>query len=206
LKLNATRGEILDELNKLIPILTPNDNLLVYYAGHGEYDRVNNQANWLPVDADRTSNTNWIPNRQLTDIWNIMSAKHILVVADSCYSGAMTRSSMVQLEPGLSEEERVNQLKAFAKLSSRTVLTSGGVKPVMDGGADRHSIFAKNFIDILSENQDYLLGRQLSNVLSARVLNKALKMEFDQRPEYAPIRFAIGDSGSGDFIFQRPKT
>jgi hypothetical protein len=43
----------------------------------------------------------------------------------------------------------------------------------MDGGADRHSIFAKNFIDILSENQDYLLGRQLSNVLSARVLNRA---------------------------------
>ncbi len=203
LLLNASRWEIMEELNKLRAVVTEKDNLLVYYAGHGQIDRVNSLANWLPIDADPSSSANWIANSTLTETWNTMSAKHILVVADSCYSGAMTRSSMGQLQPGLSEEERQNQLKELAKSPSRTVLTSGGVSPVMDGGGGKHSIFAQNFIDILSENQDFLLGRQLSDVLSARVLNIARKMNFEQRPEYAPIRFAGGESG--DFIFLPPK-
>jgi hypothetical protein len=203
LLLNATRWEIMEELNKLRAVVTEKDNLLVYYAGHGQIDRVNSLANWLPIDADPTSSANWIANSTLTETWNTMSAKHILVVADSCYSGAMTRSSMGQLQPGLSDEERFNQLKSLAVSPSRTVLTSGGVSPVMDGGGGKHSIFAQNFIDILSENQDFLLGRQLSDVLSARVLNIARKQNFEQRPEYAPIRFAGGESG--DFIFSPPK-
>jgi hypothetical protein len=203
LLLNATRWEIMEELNKLRAVVTEKDNLLVYYAGHGQIDRVNSLANWLPIDADPTSSANWIANSTLTETWNTMSAKHILVVADSCYSGAMTRSSMGQLQPGLSDEERLNQLKSLAVSPSRTVLTSGGVSPVMDGGGGKHSIFAQNFIDILSENQDFLLGRQLSDVLSARVLNIARRQNFEQRPEYAPIRFAGGESG--DFIFSPPK-
>jgi len=202
LLLNATRWQIMEELNRLRSIVTEKDNLLVYYAGHGQIDRVNSLANWLPVDADPTSTANWIANSTLTETWNTMSARHILVVADSCYSGAMTRSSMGQLQPGVSEEERQNQMKELAKSPSRTVLTSGGVSPVMDGGGGKHSIFAQNFIDILNENQDFLLGRQLSDVLSARVLNVARKLNFDQRPEYAPIRFSGGESG--DFIFSPP--
>src|ERR1700693_3397906 len=203
LLLNATRWQILEELNKLRAVVTEKDNLLVYYAGHGQIDRVNSLANWLPIDADPTSSANWIANSTLTETWKPMPAKHLLVVADSCYSGAMTRSSMGQLQPGLSDEERLVQLKSLAVSPSRTVLTSGGVSPVMDGGGGRHSIFAQNFIDILSENQDFLLGRQLSDVLSARVLNIARRLNFEQRPEYAPIRFAGGESG--DFIFSPPK-
>jgi predicted nucleic acid-binding Zn-ribbon protein len=203
LLLNATRFQIMDELNKLRGTVTEKDNLLVYYAGHGQIDRVNSLANWLPIDAEPSNNANWIANSTLTETWNTMSAKHILVVADSCYSGAMTRSSMGQLQPGVSEEERFSQLKSLALSPSRTVLTSGGVAPVMDGGGGKHSVFAQNFIDILAENQDFLLGRQLSDVLSARVLNVARKLNFDQRPEYAPIRFAGGESG--DFIFSPPK-
>jgi uncharacterized caspase-like protein len=197
--LNATRWEILEAVNKMRALLTEKDNLLIYYAGHGQLDRVNSLANWLPVDADPGSTANWIASSTLTENLNMMSAKHILVVADSCYSGAMTRSSIGQLQPGLSDEARLMWLKSIADSPSRTVLTSGGVSPVMDGGGGRHSVFAQNFIDVLSENQDILPGKQLSDVLSARVLDVARRMNFQQRPEYAPIRFAGGESG--DFIF-----
>ncbi|MEP7182521.1 MAG: caspase family protein [Betaproteobacteria bacterium] len=197
--LNATRWEIMEELNKLRALLTEKDNLLIYYAGHGQLDRVNALANWLPVDADPTSTANWIASSTLTETLNTMSAKHVLVVADSCYSGAMTRSSIGGLQPGLSDEARLVWLKSIADSPSRTVLTSGGVSPVMDGGGGRHSVFAQNFIDVLSENQDVLPGKQVADVISARVTNVARKMNFEQRPEYAPIRFAGGESG--DFIF-----
>jgi len=197
--LNATRWEIMEELNKMRALLTEKDNLLIYYAGHGQLDQKNQLANWLPIDADPNSTANWIASSTLTETLNTMSAKHILVVADSCYSGAMTRSSIGSLQPGLSEEARLLWLKSIAESPSRTVLTSGGVSPVMDGGGGKHSVFAQNFIDILTENQDLLPGKQLSDVIAARVLNIARRLNFDQRPEYAPIRFAGGESG--DFIF-----
>ena len=197
--LNATRWDIMEEMNKMRALLTEKDNLLIYYAGHGQLDVANSLANWLPIDADPSSNTNWIASSTLTETLNTMSARHILVVADSCYSGAMTRSSIGGLQPGLSEEARNDWLKAIAGSRSRTVLTSGGVSPVMDGGGGRHSVFAQNFIDVLAENQEYLPGKQLSDVLSARVVSIARRMNFEQRPEYAPIRFAGGESG--DFIF-----
>ena len=197
--LNATRYEMLTELNKLRDTLTEKDNLLIYYAGHGELDRANGIANWLPIDAEPTSNANWISSSNLTEILNAMAAKHVLVVADSCYSGALTRSSIGQLETGLTEEARLNWLKQIAEARSRTALTSGGLKPVLDGGGGKYSVFAAIFIDILSQNQDVLEGMRLYREISARVLNVAQRQKFEQRPEYGAIRFAGGDSG--DFLF-----
>jgi hypothetical protein len=199
LLLNATRYEMLTELNKMRDTLTEKDNLLIYYAGHGELDRVNGIANWLPIDAEPTSNANWISSSNLTEILNAMAAKHILVVADSCYSGALTRSSIGQLQTGLTDEARLDWLKQIAEARSRTALTSGGLKPVLDGGGGKYSIFASIFIDILSQNQDVLEGMRLYREISARVVNIALRQKFEQRPEYGAIRFAGGDSG--DFLF-----
>lgn len=201
--LNATRYEMLTELNRLRDTLTEKDNLLIYYAGHGELDRANGIANWLPIDAEPTSNANWISSSNLTEILNAMAARHVIVVADSCYSGALTRSSVGQLETGLNDEARLNWLKQIAEARSRTALTSGGLKPVLDGGGGKYSIFASIFIDILTQNQDVLEGMRLYREISARVVNVALRQRFEQRPEYGAIRFAGGDSG--DFLFV-PKT
>ncbi|MES2260129.1 MAG: caspase family protein [Pseudomonadota bacterium] len=199
LLLNATRYQILTEMNNMRAKLTEKDNLLIYYAGHGELDRVNGLANWLPIDAEPTSNANWISSSSLTEMLNAMAAKHILVVADSCYSGALTRSSVGQLQTGLTDEARLDWLKQIAAARSRTALTSGGLKPVMDGGGGKYSVFASIFIDILTQNQDVLEGMRLYREISARVVNVALRQKFEQRPEYGAIRFAGGDSG--DFLF-----
>lgn len=197
--LNASRHRMMTELNEMRRALTEQDSLLIYYAGHGELDRANALANWLPVDAESDSNANWIASSTITEIINSMSAKHIMVVADSCYSGALTRSSIAQLEGGLSDEARLKWLKSLADSRSRTVLTSGGVSPVWDGGGGKHSVFASTFLHVLSANQDVLEGMRLYREISARVVNAAAKVKFDQRPEYGPIRFAGGETG--DFLF-----
>jgi hypothetical protein len=197
--MNATRYQILSELNKFRAKLNENDNFLIYYAGHGELDRANARGHWLPVDAEPDSDANWISSISVTDILNAMTVKHVLIVADSCYSGAMTRGSIGQLESGMTDDARLNWYKSIAKARSRTALTSGGLKPVLDSGGGKHSVFAQNFINILTENQDILEGQRLYREISARVLNLALKQRFEQRPEYAPLRFAGHESG--DFLF-----
>ena len=64
--LNATRYEMLTELNKLRDTLTEKDNLLIYYAGHGELDPATQTASWLPIDADPKNDSNWISSDDLT--------------------------------------------------------------------------------------------------------------------------------------------
>lgn len=199
LLINATRYQTLSELNKMRAQLTEKDNLLIYYAGHGELDRVNLRGHWLPVDAEPNSDANWISSVAVTDILNAMSAKHVLVVADSCYAGAMTRSAIARLDPGMSEETRITWLRALAKTRSRTVFTSGGLQPVIDGGGGGHSIFAKQFLQVLTANQDPIEAQRLYNEVSARVLSAAVRLKQDQRPEYAPLKFAGHESG--DFLF-----
>lgn len=200
LLLNGTRYQILSELNKLRAKLTEADNLLIYYAGHGELDQVNMRGHWLPIDADADNTANWISTIAITDILNSMSVKHILVVSDSCYSGAMTRSSLARLDSGVSGKQRVDWLKAMLKTRSRTVLTSGGLKPVMDGGGGKHSVFAKAFIGALQNNNELLEGQALYREVSAGIVSIASGYGIDQVPEYAPIRYAGHESGEFFFV------
>lgn len=200
LLLNGSRYQILSELNKLRAKLTEADNLLIYYAGHGELDQVNMRGHWLPIDADAENTANWISTVAITDILNSMSVKHILVVSDSCYSGAMTRSSLARLDSGVTGKQRVDWLKAMLKTRSRTVLTSGGLKPVMDGGGGKHSVFAKAFIAALRNNSKLLEGQALYREVSAGIVSIASGYGIDQVPEYAPIRYAGHESGEFFFV------
>lgn len=192
---DATRYQILSELNKLRETLTSDDNLLIYYAGHGVLDEVNMRGQWLPVDAEPDSNANWISNVAITDILNVIKARQVLLVADSCYSGALTRSAMAHLKVGLTEKERINWFKAMLEKRSRTVLTSGGLKPVLDAGGGRHSVFAKSFIDVLNANVEIMEGQRLFREVSARVAYAASRIRFKQLPEYAPLQHAGHEAG-----------
>jgi hypothetical protein len=92
--------------------------------------------------------------------------------------------------------ERDTYIARIAQKRSRTVLTSGGLEPVLDTGGGPHSVFAKFFLTVLQENTDVLEGQQLfSAIRRPVVLNSA------QTPEYSDIRYA-GHEG-GDFLFVR---
>jgi uncharacterized caspase-like protein len=196
---DANRYQILSALNELRARLTEDDNLLVYYAGHGTLDEANNRGHWLPIDAEADNSANWISNVSITDILNAMSATNILVVADSCYSGALTRTALAQLDPGMSQRERHKWLTTAVKLRSRTALTSGGLAPTLDGGGGGHSVFARAFLDALTANDGLLEGQQLHREIAGSVIGAAEQVRFQQIPEYAPINHT-GHVG-GDFLF-----
>ena len=59
---NATRKEILVSLYNLKKQLNFEDNLFIYYAGHGEIDRQLNEGYWQPVDSMPEMPTEWIDN------------------------------------------------------------------------------------------------------------------------------------------------
>ncbi len=202
---DATRKDILRALNALRKQLTERDNLLVYYAGHGYLEPNIDRGYWIPVEADLQDNSDWILLPTVTDLLQLMSAKHILVVADSCFAGKLTRSSLAQLRPGLTEEARMDLLKTLAEKRVRTALTSGGLRPVLDEGGKGHSVFAEAFLGVLKDNQEILETERIFLAIRNRVIRAAQGLNTEQIPTYSPIHLA-GHESLGDFIFvPKPK-
>ncbi|MBW2469641.1 MAG: caspase family protein [Desulfobacterales bacterium] len=185
---NATRSDILRALGRYRRTLSINDNLLIYYAGHGWLDMAGDEGYWLPVDAEIDIETNWISNSYMTTTLRAIEAKHVIVIADSCYSGKLTRGVNIT-------DRSASYLAQIVRKRSRTVLSSGGLEPVLDsGGKNNHSVFASAFIEALSENNGVVDATQIFSII-----RRAVMLNSYQTPEYADIRSAGHDGG--DFLF-----
>ena len=199
LLLNGGRLEILTALNEMREKLKPEDNLLIYYAGHGELD-AKGQGYWVPSDGAAGAERSWISNAAISEILDTMPARHVLVVADSCYSGTMTRASAPTFDAGtMAPEKWAGWVKTMNSGRSRTALTSGGVQPVPDTGTGRHSYFARAFLNVLQDNNRLLEAQRLFREVSVSLAVGAIDSPVPQVPEYSPIRYAGHESG--EFFF-----
>jgi hypothetical protein len=81
------RDNLIITLDDIQRKLTPEDNLLIYYAGHGKMDEDAGIGYWLLSDATMSSRVNWFSNSALTDYIKAIKAKHIFLIADACYAG-----------------------------------------------------------------------------------------------------------------------
>lgn len=197
---NASRDQIIGALDELRKILKKEDNLLIYYAGHGWMDKESERGYWLPVDADKGTRARWVSNADVTDTLKALKARHVMVVADSCYAGTLTRAADADLgrTRGLKLSERPSgYMENLLSRKSRTVLASGALEPVSDQGGGQHSVFAYAFLKSLRENTKMMDGTQLFSEVRQQVMLNAR-----QTPQYSNIRFAGHDVG-GDFVFLR---
>jgi uncharacterized protein len=196
---DVTRNEILTALNEYRRNLPQDSSLLIYYAGHGYHDRGTNEAYWLPVDAQGDNNQNWISADDITASVRAIASRSIIIISDSCYSGVLTRSrtSPVSITP----RERNAFLAQMAQSKSRHVMASGRDEPVLDVGADGHSIFANAVLDSLRKMED---EQFTAEELFSRFIQPLVAGRSGQVPQYDPII----NSGHefGDFVFRRRST
>ena len=171
-------------LQKLRNELTVNDNLLIFFAGHGYWDEGMKTGYWLPKDANQDNIVNWLSNNDLTNYLNVIKTKHTLLIADACFSGGIfkTRSAF----------QNNTAIEKLYEMPSRKAMTSGTLKEVPD-----KSIFIQYLVKRLEENKEnYLTAEQLFSSLRLGVLNNSPNV-----PQYGTIQ-NVGDDG-GDFIFIR---
>ena len=189
--INASREEILLAFQYYRETLTENDNLLIYFAGHGWLDQLEEEGYWLPIDAAENNKVNWVSNSSITATLRALQARHILIIADSCYSGTLTRGIKPVSLNNPAYRDRV------IKRKSRSAITSGGIEPVSDAGIfPDHSVFAQALIDLLQENTDILGSTHLF-----RQIRRPVRLNSDQTPEFSDIKKA-GHNG-GEFFFIR---
>lgn len=197
---DATRSQILTAFIEYRRTLPESSNLLIYYAGHGHHDLDTNEAYWLPVDAQQDNNENWISANDITSDIRAIPSRHILIISDSCYSGALaqdTRAADVAINP----QERGAYLAKLLKAKSRNLMASGGDEPVTDSGGGGHSIFASTVLDGLNEMDDHEFT---AADLFQRFIQPGVAGRSAQVPQYS----VIINSGHlfGDFVFPKPGT
>lgn len=179
---NPTKSEIIGVLHELRKKLTVNDNLLIFYAGHGYWDEEMQLGYWLPSDANSDNPVNWIPNTDLTNYISAIKTKHTLLIADACFSGGIfkTRSAF----------NNQMALEKLMDLKSRKAMTSGTLTEVPD-----KSVFIEYLVRRLTENQNkYISSEQLFSEMRIAVINNS-----ENIPQYGTIH-NTGDEG-GDFVF-----
>jgi len=197
---------MLKALNDLNGVLTDGDNLLIYYAGHGYRLKTASLESgyWLPRNAERPpNNTFWVPNEQITANIGRLKARHVLVVADSCYAGLLSDDPFFFFfsnSPTAVQAPSAQLIQYRIGKRARLLIASGGDNPVLDVSIDgKNSVFAKAFLDVLESNQNILTSPALFSIVQGRVKEEAAKGHFTQQPEMKAIKGAGHEAG--DFFF-----
>jgi hypothetical protein len=189
---SATRRNINQKLVEYANLLKPEDNFILLFSGHGSLDpQLPDKSYWLPVDCP--SNKDEFPfeavdTNQITDRIRAMKARHIFLLIDACFSGAIFHHR------GATAPES----HAVEGHRSRWALTSGRVQLVPDGQPGKHSPFAAKVIEYLSTKTSSFSLPEM-----AMHIKTILPRNSDQEPDCGPLRNVNDDGG---FFFLRPKS
>ena len=206
---DPTSGMIYNTLLELYGKMKPEDDLILYVAGHGDYDQALLDDGFLvcidskPVEEDIMRNS-YIPHSKLKRIMNKMPAKNVLVLLDICHAGTFDEKVLGgETRSGNNEnlilKQNINQF--FLEKSnyrSRKVLTSVGKQPAFDGLVGKHSPFATYLLKLLYGAGDEVGMLTASDIFSS--LQKAGLNE-DTVMRIYPHQASFGNYDSeGEFI------
>ncbi|WP_421765458.1 caspase family protein [Ekhidna sp.] len=217
LTINAKGDDILDgfvELNgrstetKIIPFakrLSKNDSLVIYYSGHGNFE--GGIGSWQQTD-ERNPNKfirNSIIKEELVELSK--KIKHILLISDCCFSGALIDLSRSSINPDpeipisnksfpngvIAKQLRLQILNNYQK-NSVHVITSGAKEEVPD-----KSEFARELNKFLKyqETHPVLPGNKLFFNLYQHITQMERPLP---EPQFGTLRDANHDGGQFQFF------
>lgn len=197
--LDADFSSIVGGIVQLSTKIGPNDNVLIYFAGHGVLNAAQ-RGFWLPLDARQSERSPALPTETLAEFLAMFKARSVLVIADSCFGSALSGS--VSSYNGGPSEYRKDIPSGYMSRKARYVLSSGGLSPVLDQAGDGHSVFASALLKVLRSNDRILTQTGLEKALAAPVRASAERIGLVQTPDLKKVREA-GDAGGAFFLVPR---
>ncbi|MGE4489625.1 MAG: caspase family protein [Kiritimatiellales bacterium] len=190
---DACRRNILQALDSFMAF-GPNDAVLVYFAGHGFYDRQMDEGYWIPYGASRFSGQqpakeDWLWNTTISRIISASPARHILLIADTCYGGSLFRGEEISAKSAPWYQRAMS-------VPSRYLITSGNIEPVLDSGI-RHSIFAQEILNFLKYNDQPLFSASDLGVAIRQKVSSLTGQMVRMGPLSSPAH------AGGEFVFVR---
>ncbi|WP_077285910.1 caspase family protein [Cognaticolwellia aestuarii] len=176
---NATSKNIQDAFRSYIKQLNENDNLVIYYSGHGDFDESSDIGYWIPHEADHY--TDYIPNNTITAYLEKIACKHIFLISDSCFSNSLLRSG------------KTKSIEEYFEKKSRWALASA-FNEAKDSDAYSNTLFAEVLIDALENSTKNL---RVSEIIEN--VKKRFEINQFQTPQGSPLQ--ISGHNGGEFIF-----
>ena len=193
-------GTLKRELNKLVtgPGKDREKAILVWFSGHGQTieEADGTKLGYLvPVDAPDPDKDllgfmeRAVSMRQVETVSKQILSKHVLMLFDSCFSGAIFQ--MVRAKPSAYIEEKVS-------FPVRQFITAGTENEQVPDRSVFKDVFIQGIKDGFADlNRDtYITGEELGAYLQEKVINYSRKA---QHPQYGKINNPKLDKG--DFVF-----
>ncbi len=177
---NATSIKIQDAFRNYIKQLTEDDNLIIYYSGHGQFDDVSNTGFWVTHESNNY--TDFIPNQTIVNYINNLKCKHVFLISDSCFSNSLLISGSLK-----------KPVEYFEK-QSRWALTSA-YNEAIDSDSYSNTLFCEKILEYLNlAEKDFRVTELIEFVKNNFEIN-----EF-QTPQGSPLQ--INSHKGGEFIFK----
>jgi len=194
----ATGRAIKELLGDLLPNrIGREDRVLVYYAGHGTSTGKGEDAlgYLIPTDGDRDRiRSTGVSMRELADWFDGYPSKHVMFVADACYSGLALSTRSVGLSTAISD-----YLLQITKKPVRMILTAGGSGQVAHEWRGQ-GLFTRFFISAITGSADtdhdgIVTSDEVAAYVKPNVAQTARsRLHADQTP-------LVGRDGEGEFVF-----
>ncbi|MDB5012936.1 MAG: hypothetical protein JWQ25_1138 [Daejeonella sp.] len=183
---NPQRDDFKKKFLELKEAIQPEDNLVIFYAGHGIWVDKEKKGYWLLTDALRNDVNTWVPNKEVLDLISELPSRHTLLITDACFSGSVFKSRSIGADAPVALKEIDNKI-------TRVAITSGNDTEVPDV-----SVFMKYLVKALSENKEKYLTAQKMFI---NQIIEAVMTESKTEPRYGTLELA-GHVG-GDFVFSK---
>ena len=183
---NPTANDIKRQLLELSTSIAPEDNLVIFYAGHGTWAEKEKKGYWLLVDAKRNDPNTWLPNKDVLTLIAKLPSRHTLLITDACFSGGVFKTRSLGKDAPLA-------VQTLDEKISRVAITSGNDTEVPD-----ESVFMKYLIKALTDNKEKYLTAQKMFITQ---IMEAVMTETKTEPRYGTLELA-GHVG-GDYIFAK---
>ncbi|MEO7922562.1 MAG: caspase family protein [Chitinophagaceae bacterium] len=183
---NPERSDFKKKFLEIYEVIQPEDNLVIFYAGHGIWVEKEKSGYWMLTDAKLNDVNTWLSNKEVLEMITRVPARHTLLITDACFSGSVFKTR------GLSADMPLAMQQMNEKIS-RVAITSGNDTEVPD-----KSVFMKYLVKALSENKDKYLTAQKMFI---NQIIEAVMTETKTEPRYGTLELA-GHIG-GDYIFTR---
>lgn len=206
---------------ELPAMVEPEDRVLWYFAGHGVAlpGDTGPDGYLLPADAQRSDEATFLRMPLVHDALLALTCRHLLVILDSCFSGAFRWSGTRDIVRAAKVVHR-EKFDRYVRDAAWQVITSASqdqkaLDQLTSGalgtreGVDGHSPFALALFDALAGKGDLvpdgkgdglLLATELFLYIDDALRSAALAAGHSQAPQLWPLR----KHGRGEFLFFIP--
>ncbi len=191
-------------------IAKPNDQLVLYFAGHGDVDDQLLSDGFIvcsdskSIDEDPVRNT-YIPYSKLQKMLNNIPARQVLVLPDVCHGGTFDQKVFGNEKREGIQTSNLNMnvykfLEDKLPLKTRKFLSSVGIESAFDGNAGFHSPFANLLLQVLRAK-----GEGTNGIVTLSDINAVLQKSSLNETVVLKISPHMSDFGNSDafseFIF-----